>query len=69
MKIGTGWLGWSEQETLDTSIPTILLAYEGRVEMLKACFGGSDEPEPEKRKPNEASPEQVRSLFRAFQRG
>lgn len=42
MKIGTGWLGWTERDTLDTSMPTIILAYEGRIDMLRAIFGGAD---------------------------
>lgn len=41
MKIGTGWLGWSEADTLDTEIATIWLAWEGRQEMLQAIFGGT----------------------------
>lgn len=43
MKIGTGWLGWTEQEVLDTSILVIVQAYEGRVDMLKECFGSGDQ--------------------------
>lgn len=39
-RLGTGWLGWSERETLDASMSGILLAYEGRGEMLRAIFGG-----------------------------
>ncbi len=43
-----GWLGWTEQQTLDTTIPAIETAFRGRVEMLKACFGsGDDKPKPE----------------------
>lgn len=44
-----GWLGWSEEQTLDTRMPMIVLAYEGRVKMLKAVFGGGDEPPAEER--------------------
>jgi len=36
-----GWLGWTEAQTLDTTIPAILTAYEGRTDMLKAIFGDS----------------------------
>lgn len=39
-----GWLGWTEAETLDTSMPAISLAYEGRLDMLRALFGGSEKP-------------------------
>ena len=35
-----GWLGWTEEQTLDTTMRGIWLAYEGRGEMLKAIFGG-----------------------------
>lgn len=40
-----GWLGWTEQQTLNTSMPAIVLAYEGRMDMLKACFGTGDNPD------------------------
>jgi len=44
-----GWLGWTEAATLDTSIPSILLAYEGRVEMLRKTFGAEESAvDPEK---------------------
>lgn len=46
MKIGTGWLGWTEDEVLDTSVATILRAYEGRLDLLKACFGGGSTDDP-----------------------
>lgn len=49
MKIGMGWLGWTERQTLDTSIPAVLFAYEGRKDMLRAVFG-SGEPDPPKDK-------------------
>lgn len=39
-----GWLGWTEAQTLDTTIPAILTAYEGRADMLKAIFGESERP-------------------------
>lgn len=42
LKIGMGWLGWTEQQTLDTSMPAIALAYEGRREMFNALFGGGE---------------------------
>jgi hypothetical protein len=48
-----GWLGWSERETLDTSMPAIIMAYEGRIEMLQSIFGGGE------KKPDEPAPEAV----------
>lgn len=45
-RIGTGWLGWSEADTLDSTLSGIRQAYEGRLELLKAIFGGKDEPPP-----------------------
>lgn len=38
--MGTGWLGWPADVTLDTPMALIVQAYEGRVEMLGAIFGG-----------------------------
>lgn len=45
-KIGTGWLGWTPEDTLDATPTEIMLAYEGRIDLLKAIFG-SPEPKPE----------------------
>lgn len=42
-KTGTGWLGWTPQETLDATPAEIMLAHEGRMSMLKAIFGSSDD--------------------------
>lgn len=42
-RIGTGWLGWTPQDTLDATPTEIMQAYEGRMEMLRAIFGGSEE--------------------------
>lgn len=41
-----GWLGWSEGQTLDTSMPAIVMAYEGRLDMLRALFGGGEDEKP-----------------------
>lgn len=41
MQIGTGLLGWTERETLDTSIPTIELAYEGLLERIRLMHFGA----------------------------
>ena len=40
---GTGWLGWTPDQTLDATPTEIRLAYEGRVEMLRSIFGSSEE--------------------------
>lgn len=61
-----GWLGWTEQQTLDTSIPAIELAFSGRMEMLKACFGAAEEPATP---PVEIqTPEHIASVFRSVAR-
>lgn len=46
MKIGMGWLGWTEEQTLATTIPAIILAYEGRMDMLRSIFGGNKKQQP-----------------------
>ncbi len=38
-RIGTGWLGWTPEVTWNATISEIRVAYEGRLEMLKAIFG------------------------------
>lgn len=45
LKVGMGWIGWTEDQTLDTHMAAIVLAYEGRADMLGYIFGGkADEP-------------------------
>jgi len=42
-KLGTGWLGWSPEETWKASPNEIMAAAGGRREMLSAIFGGKRE--------------------------
>lgn len=42
-KIGTGWLGWTPEITLDATPAEIMLAHDGRMSMLKAIFGSTDD--------------------------
>jgi hypothetical protein len=58
---GMGWLGWSEDQTLDTTMPSIIEAYEGRVDMLKAIFGDGKKPGV-----SVADPKKIASLLRSF---
>lgn len=68
LKIGMGWLGWTEDQTLDTSMPAIVLAQQGRVEMLQAVFGGAPAPkEPPPEKPMMAAAT-IMDIFRAAAR-
>jgi hypothetical protein len=41
-KVATGWLGWSPETALDATPAEIQLAYEGRLDMLKAIFGSTE---------------------------
>lgn len=43
--MATGWLGWSDADALNTPIPRILLAVEGRTEWARMTnpFGGGKE--------------------------
>lgn len=43
-RVGTGWLGWTPTVTLNATPAEIIEAQKGRLEMLKAIFGGSEEP-------------------------
>lgn len=45
-----GVMGWTEEQTLQTTIPALEAAYKGRCDfvsaILKAVFGEGDKPEP-----------------------
>ena len=45
-KLATGWLGWTPQVALDSTPAEIVLAYQGRLDLLQAIFGGSSEDKP-----------------------
>ena len=42
-RVGTGWLGWTPADSLDSTPAEIIEAHKGRIEMLKAIFGGGDD--------------------------
>lgn len=42
-RLATGWLGWTPAETWAASPREIKQAYEGRVELLRAVFGGGED--------------------------
>ncbi|CAN7437028.1 hypothetical protein [Neorhizobium sp. LjRoot104] len=61
-RIAAGWLGWPPEVALDATPAEIVLAYEGRLDMLKAIYGGGrDQPTDER--PLE---EKFRSVFTTF---
>lgn len=41
-RIGTGWLGWTPETTLDSTPTEIVEAYKGRADMLRSIFGTSE---------------------------
>jgi hypothetical protein len=64
-KIGTGWLGWTPQDTLDATPAEIMLAHEGRIALLKSIFGGTDD-KPAKPESNVSLDDKFRGVFGGF---
>ncbi|MGF7160126.1 hypothetical protein FHS85_001749 [Rhodoligotrophos appendicifer] len=64
LEIGMGWLGWTEQQTLNTTMSSIITAYRGRIDLLKTLLGqSSDKTQPQGRmKPATAA--NVLAVFR-----
>ncbi|MGE4372893.1 MAG: hypothetical protein AB7E29_08340 [Xanthobacter sp.] len=62
-KSATGWLGWSPAEALASPMPMIEAAMEGRIEMLKAIFGGSEKKKSPAHLPPEAQAAELRGMF------
>lgn len=42
-QIGTGWLGWTPDDTWEATASEIINAQRGRMEMLKALFGSKEQ--------------------------
>ena len=63
-RIGTGWLGWTPEQTLESTPAEINEAQTGRVDMLKAIFGSSEKAPPRDTRPLD---EKVRSIFAGFE--
>jgi len=61
-----GWLGYTEQETLDTTMPALMRGYEGRLKMLRACYGGSEDETPEAPAAEPVLAVQAQTAFRAL---
>ena len=59
-RYGTGWLNWSPETTLDASPAEILEAYKGKLELLKAIYGTTENAKPADERPLD---EKFRSLF------
>jgi len=64
-KIGTGWLGWTPQDTLDATPAEIMLAHDGRMSMLRAIFGGTDD-KTDKPKDDISLDDKFRGVFGGF---
>ena len=59
-KKATGWLGWSPEVALNATPAEIVLAYQGRLDMLKAIYGSGEADKPEDDRPLD---EKFRSVF------
>lgn len=62
-----GWLGWTEKQTLDTNIPSIILAWKGRQEMMLQGGGmfGARNSAPSDLPTKSMSPDKIMGAFRA----
>jgi hypothetical protein len=50
-RYGTGWLGWTPEETFAATPAEIIEAYNGKLEMLKALYGAPDKAAPADNRP------------------
>lgn len=48
LKIGCGWIGWSAEVTKETHLADIMIAYDGVIDRLKACYGSGEDKKKEK---------------------
>ena len=64
--IGTGWLGWSPDVVMNTPIPQLVLAMEGKLDFTAKTnpFGGpakkkAEAPKPERKPPTMTTAQQL----------
>jgi len=64
-KIGTGWLGWTPEVTLNAALWEIELAYDGKLDLLKAVYGSGETGEEDDQPKNTlaATPGNVKRVF------
>jgi hypothetical protein len=63
-RVGTGWLGWTPDTTLDATPAEITFAYEGVLDKLRAIYGGKDDKP--KSDPNMSLDDKFRAAFSTF---
>ena len=67
-KAGTGWLGWTPDTTRSAHMQEIILAYEGKIDQLKAVHGSSDDKNGKPKKANNvmsANYDNLNTFFKA----
>jgi hypothetical protein len=42
-KLSTGWLGWTPDTAWNATLPEILNAFDGHIDLLKAVHGGGED--------------------------
>lgn len=62
-RYGTGWLGWTPEQTLDATPFEIIEAHKGRMDMLRAIFGGGEKQTVKDDRPLD---DKFRSVFAAL---
>ena len=59
-RYGSGWIGWTPEQTLDSTPLEITQAYAGKLEMLTAIYGTSEKAKPTDDRPLD---DKFRSVF------
>lgn len=60
-RVATGWLGWTPDATWNATPAEILEAYQGRMDMLQAIFGGSQTNTPDSTGPSDQTEDEIRA--------
>lgn len=63
MKRAIGWLGWTEEQALKSTIEAIVLGWEGKCEMLNAVFGNGEPTPPAEPEYQQMTPALFRAVF------
>lgn len=64
IKIGCGWIGWPPDVVRKAHLRDVHEAFEGKIELLKACYGSGEKSKSQQASHVAATPENFDQFFK-----